>query len=118
MAEQIILAYNPSDFFYVKAETDENMPTKDECTRLLNAVPDLSCNDTNFRNNKTECINKELCINKNNAEWIRTYQNINGGSKQTYMDTVDLYNESYLTTINLGIGIIILMGVIIGNRYI
>jgi hypothetical protein len=118
MAEQIILAYNPSDFFYVKAAADERMPDSVQCQSLTTTVTDISCNNTNFASNIQQCFEKELCINKSQADWIRTYQNVNSGSKRTYTDSLELYKDSYLTTINLGIGIIILIGAIVGNRYI
>lgn len=54
MSSQIIVGYNPNDFFYSDAEAQGTMPTVDECSTIYN--PDSTtidwatkCNESNFQ---------------------------------------------------------------------
>jgi hypothetical protein len=94
------------------------MPTADVCNTmdLYNSYWDTSCNKINFADNSGNCINKELCINKQNATLISNVQNKNSGSLEKYENSKQIFNRTMLTTINLGIGIVVLGLFIYNNR--
>jgi len=55
------------------------------------------------------CYKKELCKNKENATRINQLQNNHLGSDQNYEDSKAIYTIEYMKTINLGIGVVILL---------
>jgi len=112
------IAYSQNDFFYANAEHNGRMPTSDVCNTmdLYNSYWDTSCNTINFADNSGNCINKELCINKQNATLISNVQNKNSGSLEKYENSKQIFNRTMLTTINLGIGIVVLGLFIYNNR--
>jgi len=118
MSKNIIVPYSSSDFFYVKAQQEGIMPTQEQCDSLdpYNTLWDNSCNYNNFNNNSDLCYRKELCKNKEKVDWITNYTN--NGANQNFVDKKTKYNEEILNTINLGIGILIITGLIIKNTYI
>jgi hypothetical protein len=58
------------------------------------------------------CYKKELCKNKDNAININNLQNNHLGSDQNYENTKALYMNEYVKTINLSIGVVILVAAI------
>jgi hypothetical protein len=118
MGDKATIAYSQNDFFYASAQNIGKMPTSDVCNSMdiYNSRWDTSCNDINFVDNSGNCINKELCINKINSELIGTVQNKNSGSLEKYENTKQTFNRTMLTTINLGIGVIVLGLAVYINR--
>ena len=126
----VIMNYSPNDFFYVKFGEQLQLNDKDNNSTIGNSICfplkpyenwDNSCNIDNYNNsstNKLNCNMKELCKNKERAEYLQTIQNIHTGSDQNYLDTKSSYNTALLRTINLGIGIFIIIGLIYKNRNI
>jgi hypothetical protein len=113
MATNIVVGYSPTDFFYVKAQELNIMP--DNCGSIT--IPtETQCNVDNYNANKIDCMNTALCKNKDNATLISKLQNKHSGSDQHYLDTNQEYKVTVTNSINLGIGIIILIGFIIQNR--
>jgi hypothetical protein len=114
--------YNPNDFFYVKFDE------KNDSSTLSNLVCsplkpydywDISCNIENYNidnSNKINCNLKELCKNKEKVQYLQSMQNIHNGSDQNYLDAMSAYNTTLRRSINLGIGIIIVIGLIYSNR--
>ena len=113
MATNIVVGYSPTDFFYVKAQEMNIMP--DDCNSITN-TSDTQCNIDNYDNNKIDCINAALCKNKDTAKLISKLQNKHSGSDQNYLDTNQQYKLTVTNSINLGIGILVLIGLIIQNR--
>jgi len=113
MASNIVVGYSPTDFFYVKAEKMDIMPTN--CDSII--IPtNEQCNIDNYGDNKIDCINASLCENKTSSMLINKLQNKHSGSDQHYLDTNQEYKLTLTNSINLGIGIVILIGFIIQNR--
>lgn len=118
MGDKTTIAYSQNDFFYASAQNAGRMPDDETCKKIdiYNASWDFSCNRINFVDNSLNCINKELCINKINAGSIGTVQNKNSGSLEKYENTKQTFNRTMLTTINLGIGVIVLGVAVYINR--
>ena len=76
-SEQITVGYSPTDFYYVMA--NEAVPTDSEChnTYTETNYPDTVCDPLggDWTNNKENCLKKELCKNKENAQRIQKIQN-------------------------------------------
>lgn len=115
MATNIVVGYSPTDFFYVKAQELSIMP--DDCGSITTPT-ESQCNVDNYSDNSYNCINAALCENKDTANLIGKLQNTHSGSDQNYLDTNQQYKLTLTNTINLGIGILILIGLIIQNRNI
>jgi hypothetical protein len=113
MSTNIVVGYSPTDFFYVKAQELSIMP--DDCGSIT--IPtETECNIDNYNDNKTDCMDAALCKNKDHATLISNLQNKHSGSDQNYLDTNQEYKLTVANSINLGIGILILIGLIIQNR--
>ena len=113
MTTNIVLGYSPTDFFYVKAQEMDIMPTN--CDSITTPSKE-TCNIDNYGDNKIDCINAALCENKDTSILINKLQNKHSGSDQHYLDTNQEYKLTLTNSINLGIGILILIGLIIQNR--
>ena len=116
MATNIVVGYSPTDFFYVKAKENNTMPTKEDCSNASMVDVSKTCNIDNYNNNKYDCITAELCKNKDNVSLLSKLQNKHSGSDQNYLDTNQEYKMAFTQTINLGIGIILIIGLIAQNR--
>jgi len=103
MASQTIAAFSPNDFFYVKAEENDNRPL--DCSNY----PDITAESCNKGDLDLKC---QLCLNKNYANTLYSIQNENGGTDQRYEDVKTVYNDELFNSFNLGIGIIIATGFI------
>jgi hypothetical protein len=112
------VAYSQNDFFYSRAENNGKMPSDGSCNsmNINNSNWDISCNDMNFVDNSGNCINRELCLNKQNSNLINGIQSKNSGSLEKYENSKQVFNKTILTSINLGIGIIALVILIYKNR--
>lgn len=102
-ASKMIVAYNPGDFFY---STASNPPTNTRCDTLflVDAAIPIPC-DSNFMDNSSNCIDRELC--KNNAIVKRMYGQNESKWKTDELnyDTLAIYRMEYLFMWNLGIAI-------------
>lgn len=110
MSSELIAAFSPNDFFFVKAQQgllDRPMPTN--CPTLLKKET------TNCDTNPGPCLDAELCKNQNNANILYSVQNQHGGSDQRYADVKTVYNDALFNSFNLGVGIIIVTGFIYGK---
>ena len=112
MSSGVVIGFSPNDFFFVKAEENYAMPTTTECKNLSENPPQ---NCDSFP--REECVNHELCKNKSNANILYNLQNKYGGSDQKHEDGISLYNDTIVSTFNLGTGIIIAL-VFIYTKYI
>uniref|UniRef100_A0A6C0E9H0 Uncharacterized protein n=1 Tax=viral metagenome TaxID=1070528 RepID=A0A6C0E9H0_9ZZZZ len=112
MTTKIDISYYGNDFFYSEAEKNNKMPSKERCDTLNpnDASWDNKCNTNNFSNNLQDCIDKELCINKTNFESNNKIISLQNTSYEKYLNTKEYYNKEVLKTINLGVGIVFLIG--------
>jgi hypothetical protein len=119
MATNVILGYNPNDFFYADALNRGIMPTDANCNDLNihDQSWDLSCNSW-FADNSGNCIKKELCINKEKVEYLLNTENNHSGADEKYSNAKTNYQDVLLNTINLGIGVLFLIIIIFRNRNI
>jgi hypothetical protein len=121
---KVVISYSPNDFFYVKFDEQNNISTIDNtvCAPLKPYENmNVDCNNQNYNSseiNKINCNLKELCKNKEKVEELQKIQNTHTGSDQKYLDTKYSYNTALLRTINLGVGICIIIGLIYKNRNI
>ena len=110
-SSDILIGYSKNDFFYVNAENNETMPTAEMCTSLNIDHPgwDISCNSANFIDSSANCLKKELCLNKEYSNTIKSMQQTNSGSGEKYDNAKDVYDQTFAHTVNLGSGIIVIM---------
>jgi hypothetical protein len=116
MSNNIIVGYSPNDFFYSNAVNQGIMPSDDECKKLkpYDSSWDISCNAW-FKDNSGNCIKKELCINKDKADYLTGMENKHSSSNEKFMNEKMNYDNILLNTINLGIGIVFLIFIIYKN---
>jgi len=107
MSSEIVAAFSPNDFFYVKAEQNKTMPAVEKCETLIDNMP-MNC-DLNPTN---ACVEAELCVNKKNANKLYNIQNKNGGTNQRYSDVKTVFNDALFNSFNLGVGIVVTIGFI------
>ena len=95
-SSDIIIGYSKNDFFYVNAENNETMPTAEMCTDLKthDISWDISCNTANFIDSSANCLKKELCINKDYSNKIKSMQQTNSGSGEKYDNAKDVYDQN------------------------
>ena len=112
MTTKIDISYYGNDFFYSDAEKNNKMPDAKKCIDLKpnDASWYSKCNSNNFSDNLQDCINKELCINKTNFQSNNKIISIQNTSYEKYLNTKEYYNKEVLKTINLGVGIVFLVG--------
>jgi hypothetical protein len=107
MSSEIVAAFSPNDFFYVKAQQNKTMPDSQKCDELFNNMP-LNCDAGPTQ----VCVDAQLCLNKKNANTLYNIQNKNGGSDQRYSDVKTVYNDALFNSFNLGVGIVVTIGFI------
>ena len=108
----IIVGFNPNDFWYKNPSDNiaSNLPTYADCQAMdsTNSMWDNKC-DTYSKLSGTDqqgCIKRELCVNRDYAETLMQLQTKHRGSDQDYLDTKRKYNQVFIQSINLGIGIL------------
>lgn len=69
-----------------------------------------------WSDNSYNCLQKERCINRENAEKLYKLQNDHLGSDGKYEDTEKLYKNEYIKTFNLSIGIIGILAVLFYSK--
>ena len=119
MASTINIGYSPNDFFWINAKDQKYMPADTECDRLMSLTDwETKCDAHNFESNSDDCINKELCNNKDYATKIVNNENKNNGTDKKYTDSKQRYDVALMDMINLGIGICFTVYIIYRNRNI
>jgi len=118
MTNNIVVGYSPNDFFYVTATNENNMPSDENCNNLNfnDKSWENKCNQENLMDNIDDCINKELCKNKNKALKLSELENSSSGATEKYMNEKMNYDNTLMNTINLGIGIAFLLIIIYKNQ--
>lgn len=100
-----VIGYSPNDFFYVNGDEYVN-DFATNCETLEMQTFDCS---NNFENNSSNCINQALCNNKSYAEKLAQIQSTHNGSDELLHDINSDYTRNILTSLNLSVGIIILI---------
>jgi hypothetical protein len=96
----VVMSYSQNDFFWQKAgQQDCSHLTDDHCTSIHD-------------DNKDACIKKALCKNKEQSQILMDLEAKNYGVDRKYDDDQRLYYNTLLNTANLGIGIVVLVGLI------
>ena len=110
-SSDILIGYSKNDFFYVNAENNGKMPNYQMCTdlKIHDVNWDISCNSTHFIDASANCLKKELCINKEYSNTIKSMQQTHSGSGEKYDNAKDVYDQTFAHTVNLGSGIVVIM---------
>uniref|UniRef100_A0A6C0DBR1 Uncharacterized protein n=1 Tax=viral metagenome TaxID=1070528 RepID=A0A6C0DBR1_9ZZZZ len=115
----VLIGYNPNDFFYSNAASLGNMPSDDKCNELKpydDSWNNDKCKPDKFPNNSIDCINVELCKNKNYANKLMNINKGNANSDEKYYNVKEQYDILFMNSINLGIGCVFLFWFIFKNR--
>jgi len=129
MPNNIIIGYTPNDFFY---STAGDMPKEDECKNVygdngsaLNGKKNADgkpsgwddiCNDERFMDNSGNCIKHQLCINKQNVDFLVEKENSHLDAEKRNNDINVVYDRTIMDSVNLGIGILFILFLIYRNR--
>jgi hypothetical protein len=129
MPNNIIIGYTPNDFFY---STAGDMPKEDECKNVygdtgsaLNGKKNADgtqsgwddvCNDERFMDNSGNCIKRQLCINKQNVDFLVEKENSHLDAEKRNNDINVVYDRTIMDSVNLGIGILFILFLIYRNR--
>ena len=104
----INVGYSPKDFFYTNAIKSGDMPNN--CDEILNRPYNkANCVGEKFNDNERECLDREICRNKEFADVILDIQQTHSGSIGKFDDTQMIFNRELFKMANLSIGIIGLM---------
>jgi len=103
LSRNIVIGFSSTDFYYVTAADSDNtiQSILAECSGQPSCGDPVKTPEENYET----CYKKEVCINKETAEWIQKYENKHSGSDQNYLDTKSIYDSTLQSTANLGIGI-------------
>lgn len=128
MSSNIIMGYSPNNFFYSQAG---NMPSDTDCDQKYDDAGsvlkksdgttttwDALCNENNFMDNSGNCINRQLCINKKQVDFLVENENSHLDAEKRNTDMKVVYDRTIMDSVNLGIGIIFILFIIFRNRNI
>ena len=119
MSQEIYIGYSPTEFYYYNLHSNGApfYPTNDECSLLLNdnLNNNISCDDIGFKDNSFNCLKQEICKNEMLAENLNLEYK-NNGISQKYNDYKYGYNNYLINSINLVVGIIIIVYLIFRER--
>jgi hypothetical protein len=108
--KNITIAYNPNDFFYVTALNSDDKTFNNSDNTNCDNINRTTYNRKNCYpltdDNRRQCYDNELCINKSNAKKINSLQTNHDGSSERRNDKNVDYNRELLKSYNLGIGIV------------
>ena len=90
------------------SEEGWTQPLQFEATRIL--LTDEDCQGANFNNNRQDCLDTQLCKNKDYSVKILDMQKSHTASEQKYDDSQSIFNRELFKTANLSIGI---MGLVV-----
>ena len=106
----VFIGYSPNDFFYSTA-TDLGIMPQDSTCKVLKPYDinwDTKCSEINFPDASLNCINKELCKNKDYSNALLGINKGNANSDEKYYNAKQEYDTIFMSSINLGIGCLFL----------
>ena len=114
---EIYIGFSPNNFYYVDAMNRgaDFAPDDAVCGNLISS--NIACQHhkssdpstvLSFNDNSFNCIQQEMCINKKLADSLTSQYNNDGGDVK-YMDFQKSYYTYLIKSVNLGIGIIVLL---------
>jgi hypothetical protein len=108
----VYVGYTPNDYYYMDTVGKDYYPTTEECTTLL-SIPwgDSSCSAW-FSDNSLNCIKQQICLNKNNVSAINSVDASHNSTFGKNINNNEDFQNTFLNTINLGIGILFIIFVI------
>lgn len=102
----IDIGFSPNNFFYVDAKNDDApyAPSKERCDVI--SKKQINCDHGHFIDTSFNCIMQEMCKNEKLATSIENINyDIHNGKREKYKDDTHTYQNYFLKTVNLGIGI-------------
>ena len=104
------LIVNGHELTIKRTDSEEgwSQPLQFEATRIL--LTDDNCQGGEFNNNRQDCLDTQLCKNKDYSVKILDMQKSHTASEQKYDDSQSIFNRELFKTANLTIGI---MGLVV-----
>ena len=104
------LIVNGHELTIKRTDSEEGwtQPLQFEATRIL--LTDDNCQGGEFNNNRQDCLDTQLCKNKDYSVKILDMQKSHTASEQKYDDSQSIFNRELFKTANLTIGI---MGLVV-----
>ena len=104
------LIVNGHELTIKRTDSEEGwtQPLQFEATRIL--LTDDNCQGGKFNNNRQDCLDTQLCKNKDYSVKILDMQKSHTASEQKYDDSQSIFNRELFKTANLTIGI---MGLVV-----
>lgn len=102
----VYVGYSPNDFFYADNPNDHYFPTPEECGNLLASNWKHSHCTSWFSDNSLNCIKREICLNQKNVNTISSVDNSHNSIYAKNTDNSSEFQDTFLNTINLGIGVL------------
>jgi hypothetical protein len=110
----IIIGFDPNSFFYETIQ-DDMKPTDDTCDLYkpngkYDVVWDTSCNSSHLVDNSLNCLQVELCKNKDYATSIANVMNTHYETGEKLDNSKTIYHQELRRTINLSVAILLMGG--------
>jgi hypothetical protein len=105
----VYVGYSPNDFFYADNPNDHYFPTPEECSNLLAEKWKHSHCTAWFSDNSMNCIKREICKNQQNVNSINAVDASHNSIYAKNTDNSTEFQDTFLNTINLGIGILFII---------
>jgi hypothetical protein len=111
----IYIGFSPNNFYYVDATNRgaEYAPDDSVCGNLISQT--LACGHNSFKDTSFNCLQQEMCKNKELAQSLVAEYDNNGGNVK-FLDFQNAYYGYLIKSVNLGVGIAILMYIILWKR--
>lgn len=111
----IYIGFSPNNFYYVDATNRgaEYAPNDSICGNLISE--NIECDHQHFADTSFNCLQQEMCKNQELAQSLATEYNNNGGDVK-FVDFQNAYYSYLVKSVNLGIGICILLYIILRKR--
>lgn len=99
--------YSPNDFYWVSVVDKLNSL---DCSKETTAAETIDCGNPSITETQAlTCYNSQICKNKQLSEWLKDVQTKHSGSDIRYKDIRDTYTLEIRKSINLVLGIILMI---------
>lgn len=103
---------NKYNLKYMDPKFEDYKLNQEDCNHLLTTFDNDLCEDEYYNNNKTKCIQKEICENRNRNNQLENEIYIKPGTKKRLKDSKENYNYNYSNTVHMSLGILTLLTII------